>query len=116
MDALKIVYTPIHGSGRDYVLETLKRCGFGDVTLVCEQADYNGDFPTVKKPNPEEKAVFHIAEKIAMNIDADVIIGTDPDSDRVGVGIRHNEEIVYLSGNQIGVLFADFLGSQKGNF
>ena len=119
MDALKIVYTPIHGSGRDYVLETLKRCGFGDVTLVCEQADYNGDFPTVKKPNPEEKAVFHIAEKIAMNIDADVIIGTDPDSDRVGVGIRHNEEIVYLSGNQIGVLFADFLGRMrpsKGKF
>lgn len=113
MEALKIVYTPIHGSGREYVLDTLKRCGFGNVTLVGEQADYNGDFPTVIKPNPEEKAVFHIAEKIALDNDADIIIGTDPDSDRVGVGIRHNGKIVYLSGNQIGVLFADFLGMMR---
>ena len=51
---LKIVYTPLHGSGREYVLQTLKRAGFDDVVLVKEQADYNGDFPTVRKPNPEE--------------------------------------------------------------
>ena len=110
---LKIVYTPLHGSGREYVLQTLKRAGFDDVVLVKEQADYNGDFPTVRKPNPEETEVFDIAEGIAMDSGADIVIGTDPDSDRLGAGVRHRGEIVYLSGNQTGALLADFLGQMR---
>ncbi len=110
---LKIVYTPIHGSGREYVLQTLKRAGFDDVVLVKEQADYNGDFPTVRKPNPEEREVFNIAEKVALDGGADIVIGTDPDSDRLGAGVRHEERIVYLSGNQTGALLVDFLGRMR---
>lgn len=111
--ALKIVYTPLHGSGREYVLTTLDRAGFKDVILVDEQADYNGDFPTVRKPNPEEPDVFHIAEKIALENNADIIIGTDPDSDRIGVGVMNNGKIEYLSGNKTGALFVDFLARMK---
>lgn len=110
---LSVVYTPLHGSGREYVLETLRRAGFSNVTLVKEQADYNGDFPTVRKPNPEETAVFYIAEEKAKEIGADVIIGTDPDSDRIGAGVMHDGKIVYLSGNQTGALFVDFLARMR---
>ena len=114
---LKIVYTPIHGSGREYVLETLRRAGFTEIMLVREQADYNGDFPTVNKPNPEDSAVFAMAEKLALENHADIIIGTDPDSDRIGVGVNDGGRIIYLSGNRIGTLLVDFLcrtGSAEG--
>lgn len=110
---LSVVYTPLHGSGREYVLETLRRAGFSNVTLVKEQADYNGDFPTVRKPNPEETAVFYIAEEKAEKTGADLIIGTDPDSDRIGAGVMHDGKIVYLSGNQTGALFVDFLARMR---
>ena len=110
---LSVVYTPLHGSGREYVLETLRRAGFSNVTLIKEQSDYNGDFPTVRKPNPEETAVFYIAEEKAKEIGADVIIGTDPDSDRIGAGVMHDGKIVYLSGNQTGALFVDFLARMR---
>lgn len=106
---LKIVYTSLHGSGRDYVLKTLENAGFNKVTLVEEQAGFNGDFPTVKKPNPEDKAAFKIAEEIATDINADVIIGTDPDCDRIGIGVVQNDSVEYLSGNQTGVLIIDYL-------
>lgn len=106
---LRVVYTPLHGSGREYVMEALKTAGFHDIILIREQSDYNGEFPTVRKPNPEDPAVFAIAEKRAMDEDADIIIGTDPDSDRIGVGVRHDGRIVYLSGNQTGTLLVDFI-------
>lgn len=108
-EALKVVYTPLHGSGRDYVLKTLETAGFNDITLVSEQADYNGEFPTVRKPNPEDPAVFRIAEKLVLESGADIAIGTDPDSDRIGVGVNHRGKMVYLSGNQTGTLIVDFL-------
>ncbi len=110
---LSVVYTPLHGSGREYVLQTLSRAGFTNVELVKEQADYNGSFPTVRKPNPEETAVFYIAEETAQKTGADIIIGTDPDSDRIGAGVMHDGRIVYLSGNQTGALFVDFLTRMK---
>lgn len=113
-EALRVVYTPLHGSGREYVMETLKRAGFNDVLLVEEQSDYNGEFPTVKKPNPEDPAVFAIAEKIALEAGGDIIIGTDPDSDRIGVGVRDGDNISYLSGNQTGTLIVDFLAAARG--
>ncbi len=110
---LKIVYTSLHGSGRDFVLESLKNAGFENVSIVQEQADFNGDFPTVKKPNPEDKAAFALAEKLAMETDADVLIGTDPDCDRIGVGVKCGDKIVYFSGNQMGALLIDFLGKTR---
>lgn len=106
---LKVVYTSLHGSGRDYVLKTLENTGFTHVTLVEEQAEFNGDFPTVKKPNPEDKAAFDISVRIAKEINADIIIGTDPDCDRVGIGVVEGDEITCLTGNQAGVLMIDYL-------
>ncbi len=111
---LKVVYTSIHGSGRDYVLKSLENAGFKNVTLVEEQAGFNGDFPTVKKPNPEDKAAFAMAEELAVRTDADVLIGTDPDCDRIGIGVMIDGEAKYLTGNQAGVLLIDFL-ARKGN-
>lgn len=109
VENLKVVYTSLHGSGRDYVLKSLENSGFTQVKLVEEQAEFNGDFPTVKKPNPEDKAAFGISSKIAKEINADIIIGTDPDCDRVGIGVVEDDEITCLTGNQTGVLMIDFL-------
>lgn len=106
---LKIVYTSLHGSGRDYVLKSLEKAGFSQVKLVEQQAGFNGDFPTVAKPNPEDKAAFAMAEEIALAEGADVIIGTDPDCDRIGIGVVDNGRAEYLTGNQTGVLLIDFL-------
>ena len=112
---LKIVYTSLHGSGRDYVLEALRRAGFENVSLVKEQEDFNGDFPTVAKPNPEDPAALSIAAEQAIRENADIVIGTDPDCDRVGVGVVVRDEetgtakVEYLTGNQTGVLLIDYL-------
>lgn len=108
-EELKIVYTSLHGSGRDYVLKALENAGFTQVTLVEEQAEFNGNFPTVKKPNPEDKAAFDISKEIAKEIDADIIIGTDPDCDRVGISVVEGDEITCVTGNQAGVLMIDYL-------
>ena len=106
---LKIVYTSLHGSGRDYVLKSLENAGFTQVKLVEEQAEFNGDFPTVAKPNPEDKAAFAMAEEIALSENADVIIGTDPDCDRIGIGVVKDGYVECLTGNKTGVLLIDFL-------
>ena len=108
---LKVVYTPLHGSGRDYVTEALAKAGFKDVRLVPEQSDFNGDFPTVKKPNPEDPAALKMAA--AMAGDADIILGTDPDCDRVGIAVRHGGEYKLMTGNEVGVMLAQYLLSCK---
>lgn len=112
---IKIVYTSLHGSGRDYVLNTLERAGFTQVSLVEQQAEFDGDFPTVAKPNPEDKAAFAIAEEIALANGADVIIGTDPDCDRIGIGVVKDGSVECLTGNQTGVLLIDFLARMDEN-
>ena len=112
---IKIVYTSLHGSGRDYVLKTLERAGFTQVSLVEQQAEFDGDFPTVAKPNPEDKAAFAIAEEIALANGADVIIGTDPDCDRIGIGVVKDGSVECLTGNQTGVLLIDFLAMTDEN-
>lgn len=104
---LKVVYTSLHGSGRDYVLEALAKAGFTDVRLVPEQSDFNGDFPTVKKPNPEDSEALRMAAAIAG--DADIIMGTDPDCDRVGIGVVNGWRVDYITGNQMGILLIDYL-------
>jgi len=110
----KLVYTPLHGSGNIPVREILKRSGFEEVLLVDDQIEPNGDFPTVKSPNPENKECFVKAIEIAKENNCDLIIGTDPDSDRVGIVVRSSDgEFVTMTGNQVGVLLTDYLISQE---
>lgn len=108
-DDLKIVYTPIHGTGRYPVSEALRRFGFSKVSLVEAQAEPDGRFPTVESPNPESPAALSMAVTQAVEEKADLVLGTDPDSDRIGVVIFHNEKPVYLNGNQLGSLLVDYV-------
>lgn len=102
---LKIVYTPIHGTGITLVPDVLKAFGFTNVTIVDEQATPDGNFPTVVYPNPEESEAMHIGLQKAKALDADILLGTDPDSDRVGIGVKnHKGEWVLMNGNQTAVL------------
>jgi len=112
---LKIVYTPIHGTGITLVPEVLSRFGFTNVTVVEEQATPNGDFPTVAYPNPEESETKSIGLKKAKAMDADILLGTDPDADRVGVGVKnHKGEWVLMNGNQTAILaFAYLIEARK---
>ena len=107
---LKIVYTPIHGTGIMLVPEVLKRFGFTNVTIVDEQKEPNGNFPTVGYPNPEEKETMSIGLAKAKSLDADILLGTDPDADRVGIGIKDNHgEWVLMNGNQTAVLAFNYM-------
>ncbi len=112
---LKIVYTSIHGTGITIVPETLKRFGFTNVTIVEEQATPDGNFSTVIYPNPEEKEAMSMGLNKAIAIDADILCGTDPDADRVGVGVKnHKGEWVLMNGNQTAVLaFAYMIEARK---
>jgi phosphoglucomutase len=107
---LKIVYTPLHGTGITIVPKMLKRFGFENIHIVQEQAEPNGDFPTVKYPNPEEPEALNLALEKAKNIDADLILATDPDADRVGVAVKNqNGSWKLLNGNQTGTLLFYYL-------
>lgn len=104
---LKIVYTPLHGTGNIPVRKVLSDMLF-DVSVVKEQAVADGNFTTVRSPNPEEKDALNMALEQAKRANADLVIGTDPDCDRVGVGVLHNGEYTLLTGNQTGALLVDF--------
>jgi phosphoglucomutase len=107
---LKIVYTPIHGTGITLVPEVLKAFGFNNVTIVEEQATPDGNFPTVAYPNPEESATMGIGLKLAKELDADILLGTDPDADRVAIGVKnHHGEWVLMNGNQTAVLACNYM-------
>ena len=109
-DDFKVVYTPFHGTGRILVPEVLKRAGLKHLYCVPEQMIPDGRFPTVKSPNPEDKAGFALAMKIAEDKGCDLLIGTDPDADRAGVIVRAaNGEFVPLTGNQIGVMLLSYI-------
>ena len=102
---LKIVYTPIHGTGITLVPKVLETFGFSNVHVVEEQSNPDGNFPTVKYPNPEESETMSIGLAKAKALDADILLGTDPDADRVGVGVKnHKGEWVLMNGNQTAVL------------
>lgn len=107
-DNFKIVYTPLHGSGLYPVTDSLKRFGFKNVIVVPEQRDPNGSFPTVKYPNPEEPEALHLALELAKKEQADLVLGTDPDTDRIGIIVREKDNFVFFNGNQIGCLLIDF--------
>ena len=107
---VKIVYTPIHGTGITLVPEVLKRFGFTNVHIVSEQATPDGNFPTVNYPNPEESETMSIGLKQAKELDADILLGTDPDADRVGIGVKnHHGEWVLMNGNQTAVLAFSYM-------
>ena len=109
-DELKIVYTPFHGCGYKLVPETLKRLGIMHLYPVEEQMVLDGSFPTVTSPNPENPEGFKLAVELAKKVDSDLIIGTDPDSDRIGTMVRNGDgEFETISGNQLGVLMLDYI-------
>jgi phosphoglucomutase len=107
---MKIVYTPIHGTGYKLVPEALKAFGFTNIQTVKEQLTPDGNFPTVVSPNPEEKAALELALKLAKKVNADLILATDPDGDRVGVGVKdNNDNYILLNGNQSASLLIYYL-------
>ena len=113
-DTFKLIYTPFHGTGSRPVQAILKQIGFKNVIVVKEQDTEDGNFPTVKSPNPEDKEGFTLAIKMAKENDVDLIIGTDPDCDRVGIVVRDaNGEYQTLTGNQTGALLCEYILSQK---
>ncbi len=112
---LKIVYTPLHGCGRTLVPEVLKRFGFKNIHTVTEQMVPDGNFPTVHSPNPEEKNALDMGIQLAESIQADLVMATDPDADRVGIAIRDDKnQMILLNGNQTaGLLFYYVLNQWK---
>lgn len=107
---LKIIYTPLHGSGNIPVRRVLKELGFKSVNIVKEQEEPDGNFPTVSYPNPENPDVFKIALKMSEQIEPDIIFGTDPDSDRIGVVVKNKDgEYKVLTGNQTGALLMHYI-------
>ena len=112
-DDFKIVFTSLHGTSITAIPEVLKRAGYNNVTIIEEQAKPDGDFPTVESPNPEEPEALSIAIKKAEEIGADMVVGTDPDSDRLGIAVRNLDgKMELLNGNQTMVLMTKFLLDQ----
>lgn len=110
----KIVFSPLHGTGNKPVRDGLAAFGFKNVTVVKEQELPDADFSTVTSPNPEEHAAFEIAIRYGKDIDADILMATDPDADRLGVAVKNLQgEYIVLSGNQMGALMLEYLLSQK---
>ena len=105
----KIVYTPFHGAGYKLVPEALHRLGITQLYPVPEQMVIDGNFPTVESPNPENPEGFYLAVDLAKKVGSDLIIGTDPDSDRIGVMVRSGEDYISITGNQLGVLLLDYV-------
>ncbi len=109
-DDLKIVYSPLHGTGYRLIPDILSRCGVEHLYVVPEQMEIDGNFPTVEKPNPEYSEVFELGVEIANNVGSTLVIATDPDADRVGVVTKNNNgEFVTISGNQMGALLIDYI-------
>ncbi len=112
-DNLNIVFTSLHGTSIKAVPQTLAKAGYTNVNIVPEQAEPNGDFPTVKSPNPEEPEALTMAMALAEKLNADIVVGTDPDCDRLGVAVRNTEgKMTLLNGNQTMVLMTAFLLEQ----
>lgn len=110
---LSIVFTPLHGVGGKSIPRALDNLGFSNVTSVPEQIEPDGNFPTVSPPNPEERPALEMAINLMKKINADIAMATDPDADRLGVVVSHQGEFELLNGNQIGILFLDYLASEK---
>jgi len=112
---IKIVYTPLHGTGGKLVKKLLEEQGYKNVYIVKEQEMPDGNFPTVKYPNPEDVNAFEYAVKLAKEVDADIILANDPDADRIGIQVKDSKtgEYIVFNGNMIGLIIAEYLISQK---
>ena len=110
---LKVVYTPLHGTGGHTISRVLKEMSFSNLIPVEEQMEPDGEFPTCKQPNPESVEAFEVALKVANKFDADLLIATDPDCDRIGLMIKAGNRYKALNGNQIGSLFLEYVLSSK---
>lgn len=109
-DQIQIAYTPLHGTGLMLGMKALEQVGFTQVEVVEDQANPDGDFPTVKSPNPESPAAFDLVEQLGRSIEADILLATDPDADRLGAMIRQQDgSYSLLTGNEIAALMADYL-------
>lgn len=109
----KVVYTPLHGAGNKPVRRILKELGINNVVVVPEQELPNGNFPTAPYPNPEIREAFNCALKLAETENPDILLATDPDSDRVGIAVKHNGEYTLMTGNQVGVMLLEYMLSRK---
>ena len=114
---IKIVYTPVHGTGGMLVKRVLKEIGFENVYIVKEQEEPDGNFPTVDYPNPEEGKAFKLALELAKEVDADIVMANDPDADRLGVYVKDvkTNEYIQFTGNMTGNLIAEYILSQKNS-
>lgn len=113
VEALKVIYTPLHGSGNKPVRSILKKIGVTNVTVVPEQELPDGNFPTAPYPNPEIRQAFECALKLADKIKPDLLLATDPDCDRAGIAVRDGGEYKLLSGNDVGALLLDFVLARR---
>lgn len=114
-DDLKIVYTPLHGTGGKLTPKLLRNLGYKNVYVVKEQEEPNGDFPTVSYPNPEDPKSFEYAINLAKQVDADIVLANDPDADRIGLQVKDSKtgEYIVFNGNMIGLMIAEYIISQK---
>lgn len=106
---LKLVYTPLNGTGRECVTRILDRVGITDVSIVPEQAEPDGNFPTCPYPNPETREAMQLAIDLSEQVQPDLMLATDPDADRVGIGVKDGDDYLLLTGNEVGVLLLDYL-------
>lgn len=111
--SLKVIYTPLHGSGNKPVRSILSKIGVENVTVVPEQEMPNGNFPTAPYPNPEIRQAFECALKLAVTVKPDLLLATDPDCDRVGIAVNTGDDYKLLSGNDVGALLLDFVLSRR---
>ena len=110
---LRVIYTPLNGTGNKLVRRILSRIGIDDVHLVPEQELPDGHFPTCPYPNPEEKSTLKLAIDLCKKLDGDLVLATDPDADRVGIAVKHHGEYVLPTGNEVGVLMLDYIAKQR---
>ena len=110
---VSIVYTPLHGTGNVPVQRILKEIGFKNINIVKEQEEPDGNFPTVEYPNPEDKKAFKLALELAKKVNAELVLATDPDADRLGVFVKNNSEYIALTGNMSALLILEYILSQK---
>ncbi|MCK5882575.1 MAG: phospho-sugar mutase [Bacteriovoracaceae bacterium] len=108
-DKVKIIFTPIHGTGLVPVQKIFKKLGFTNYSIVKEQELPDGNFPTVASPNPENPAALQLAVDLMKAQNGDIVLGTDPDADRIGIAVPHKDEVHYLNGNQIGTLLMNYV-------
>lgn len=110
---VKIIYSPLHGTGLKPVTRILKECGYNDVIVVKEQEEPDGNFTTCPYPNPEIKEAMALGIEYMKQYEADILIATDPDADRVGIAVKGKDDYILLTGNQVGVLLLDYVCSQR---